>query len=193
MRMRRIKSLRKKQNIQDSGSVQATPIQNPLGHEAYLQPLSQTPTQSQNANLTSSQVSIQQVAEPSPVTGALTPSVSVSQIDEDKELFRVKSFWMLDLFPNELIIRQKTLHVILRDFLSSNIETMMLDDISVVQVNNGIFFSSLVIRYRNPHEDLQISKIPKAQAMKAKAVLDSHMVNKKTNKNEDIETISSAA
>lgn len=132
--------------------------------------------------------SLQKTPDPSPLAEAFTPSVTVPTAENDKELFRVKSFWLLDLFPNELIIKEKSIHVIAREFLRSQVETMLIQDISIVTITQGILFSSLTISYRIPHDDFFINNIPKDVAVKAKAVLDSLILAKQA-KPEKVEVL----
>jgi hypothetical protein len=94
----------------------------------------------------------------------------------DKELFRLKAVWPFDFFPNELLIREKSVSVIQRYFIVSNIETILVKDIGLVTINDGLILAALIISYKAPHEDLQISKLPRSKAYQAKALLNKLMI-----------------
>jgi hypothetical protein len=140
----------------------------------------------QAENVTQVNYAIEKITDNNVMTETLTPAVSIATNDGDKELYRLKSFWLLDLFPNELVIREKSLHIISRDFLQSQVETMLIQDISFVTVSQGVFFASLVVSYRIPHDDFQIDKLSKSQATQAKAILDSLIIAKQA-KSEKVE------
>jgi hypothetical protein len=125
------------------------------------------------------------------VSDALTPTVQIAETSADKELYRLKSFWLFDIFPNELIIREKSVHSISRKFLMSQVETMLIEDVSIVTVTHGVFFSSIVVSYRIPHDDFLINFLFKNDAMQAKAILDSLIIAKHA-KNEKVEIMQEA-
>ena len=98
--------------------------------------------------------------------------------EKDAELLRIKSFFPIDLFPNELVIRKKTVTVIKRNFLTSNTETFLVKDIGLVCINNALLFSEIRVSYKAPYEDMVINRIVKEQAKQAKALLDKLMLVK---------------
>lgn len=111
---------------------------------------------------------------------------------KDGELLRLKAIFPFDFFPNELIIRKKTVSMIKRGFLTSYTETMLVQDIGLVSVFQTVLFASLKISYKAPSADVIINTIPKQQAVKAKEVLDQLMVIKNDNQETDDVSILSA-
>jgi hypothetical protein len=92
---------------------------------------------------------------------------------------KIPSFCELKgLFPNELIIRKKSITVVKRDFLTSNVETFLVKDIGLVQINNAVFFSQIRVSYKAPYEDILIAKLLKEEAKQAKSLLDRLMLMK---------------
>lgn len=108
--------------------------------------------------------------------------------EKDTELLRIKGFFPIDFFPNELIIRKKTVSVIKRNFLTSNIETFLVKDIGLVMINNAIFFSEIRVSYKAPYEDMIINKLLKHEAKQAKALLDKLMLVKNEDVSDDVIT-----
>lgn len=107
------------------------------------------------------------------------PEAIEREIEEkDAELLRIKSFFPIDIFPNELVIRRKTVTLIKRNFLTSNTETFLVKDIGLVQINSAVFFSQIRVSYKAPYEDMVISNIVREQAKQAKSLLDKLMLVK---------------
>lgn len=95
---------------------------------------------------------------------------------DDPVLYKAKSFFPLDLFPNELIIREKSITIITRNFLTAYTQTMLIKDVGLVSVNQSLFFAMLQISYKIPTDDIFLSKMPKKQAQEAKILLDRLMM-----------------
>ena len=108
--------------------------------------------------------------------------------EKDSEVLRVKSIFPVDFFPDELIIRKKSVSVIKRGFLTSNIETFLVKDIGLVAINNALIFSQIRISYKAPYEDIVIGTLWKDEAKHAKSLLDKLMLVKNEDINDDVVT-----
>lgn len=66
--------------------------------------------------------------------------------NRNHKLYRVKAYWIANIFPNELVIRKKIISVVRNEFLVSCVETMPVKDIRrVVYVNTPIFTGLRII------------------------------------------------
>ncbi len=61
----------------------------------------------------------------------------------DKILFKTKSLFPLDLFPDEIVVSVHKVDIIYNEFLTRRIQPVYIQNIWDVFVNNGIFFSTL--------------------------------------------------
>ncbi len=61
----------------------------------------------------------------------------------EKILFRTKSFFPFDLFPDEIIVSVHKVDIIYNEFLTRRIQPVYIQNIWDVFVDNGIFFSTL--------------------------------------------------
>lgn len=93
-------------------------------------------------------------------------------ITHNHELFRLHASRFVDLFPNELVIKEKTVSVIDNQFLFSSIETMPVRDIGRVVYVNTPVFGGLRIIGKNTQHQLSIKGLNKKQAMAAKEIID---------------------
>jgi hypothetical protein len=92
--------------------------------------------------------------------------------NRNRELFRVKAHWIADIFPDELVIQERTISVIRNEFLVSYVETMPVKDIGrVVYVNTPIFGGLRIIGKNTAHE-LNIKGLNKKAAVEAKEVIE---------------------
>lgn len=92
--------------------------------------------------------------------------------NRNRELFRVKAHWIADIFPDELVIQEKTISVIRNEFLVSYVETIPVKDIGrVVYVNTPIFGGLRVIGKNTAHE-LNIKGLNKKAALEAKDIIE---------------------
>ena len=92
--------------------------------------------------------------------------------NHNRELLRVKAHWIADIFPDELVIQEKTISVIRNEFLVSYVETMPVKDIGrVVYVSTPIFGSLRIIGKNTAHE-LNIKGLNKKAAVEAKEVIE---------------------
>ncbi len=92
--------------------------------------------------------------------------------NRNRELLRVKAHWIADIFPDELVIQEKTISVIRNEFLVSYVETMPVKDIGrVVYVNTPVFGGLRIIGKNTAHE-LNIKGLNKKAAVEAKEVIE---------------------
>jgi hypothetical protein len=100
------------------------------------------------------------------------PPVPPEAIAQDRELMRIKGIFPFDLFPDELIIAEQSISVKRNYLISSNTETMLIKDIGLVTINDGIFFASLIISYKAPNDDVRIKTLWPSDAYRAKSFLE---------------------
>lgn len=90
----------------------------------------------------------------------------------NRELFRLKAHWLVDLFPDELVIQEKTISVIRNELLVSFVETMPVRDIGRVVYIDAPIFGALRIIGKNTQHELHIKGLNKARAVKAKEIIE---------------------
>lgn len=90
----------------------------------------------------------------------------------NREMLRLRASRFADLIPDELVIREKTVSVVRREFLMSHTETLPVKDIGRVIYINAPLFDGLEIMGKNPAHDLRICGLRKADALEAKEVLE---------------------
>jgi hypothetical protein len=90
----------------------------------------------------------------------------------NRHLYRVRASWLTDLFPDELLIQEKTVSVVRNGFLVSAVETMPIRDVGrVVYVDTPLFAGIRVLGKNTAHE-LAVHGLPKKQARDARAVIE---------------------
>jgi hypothetical protein len=95
---------------------------------------------------------------------------------EEVVLFRTKSIFPLDIIPNELIIKEKSVSIIWNYAISSNTQTMLIKDIGYVTISDSKFVASLVISYKSPLENIEISNLKPEDAYQAKSIIEKLMI-----------------
>lgn len=99
--------------------------------------------------------------------------------NSNRELFRVKASHLVDFFPDELVVQEKTISVIRREFMVSYVETLPVRDIGrVVYINTPIFAGLRIIGKNTAHE-LHIRGLPKQQAQEAEKVVEGLLLEDK--------------
>ncbi|MCL4416587.1 MAG: hypothetical protein M1365_07830 [Actinobacteria bacterium] len=110
---------------------------------------------------------------PSPAQKAEYKSNTLpSASSHNKELLRVKALKILDFFPDELVICEKTISVIRKDLWSAYTQTMPVRDIIEVGLTNAGALASLVMYSIAPGHQLEIKNLSLEKAEKAKEVID---------------------
>lgn len=94
--------------------------------------------------------------------------------NRNRELFRTKAHWLVDWFPDELVIQEKTISVVRNEFffLVSYIETMPVKDIGRVVYVKTPIFGGLRIIGKNTQHELHIKGLRKDQALNAKEIIE---------------------
>jgi hypothetical protein len=90
----------------------------------------------------------------------------------NRELFRVRASWLVDLFPDELVIQEKTVSIIHNELLVSYIQTIPVKDIGRIVYVDGPFFARIEVLGKNPAHDLYIKGLPKRRAIIAQDILN---------------------
>lgn len=105
-------------------------------------------------------------------TGRVESGSLPSTKNRNRKLFRIKAHWIADIFPDELVIQEKTISVVRNEFLVSYVETMPVKDIGrVVYVNTPIFGGLRIIGKNTAHE-LNIKGLNKKAALEAKDIIE---------------------
>jgi len=97
-------------------------------------------------------------------------SSTIQQLN--RELYRLRSSVLVDLFPDELIIQEKTISVIRKEIFISSTQTITIKDIGRVVYTDGIIFGTLEILGKNTAHDLRIKGLNKAKAVNAKKIIE---------------------
>lgn len=94
--------------------------------------------------------------------------------NNNRRLYSSRAHWLVDWFPDELVIQEKTISVIRNDtfFLASYVETMPVRDIGRVVYIKTPLFGSLRIIGKNTQHELRIKGLKNDQALKAKEVIE---------------------
>ena len=104
--------------------------------------------------------------------GRVESSTLPSTKKRNRELFRVRAHWIADIFPDELVIQEKTISVVHNDFLFSYVETMPVKDIGRIVYVNTLFFGGLRIIGKNTAHELNIKGLNKKVAVEAKEIIE---------------------
>jgi hypothetical protein len=105
-------------------------------------------------------------------TGRVESRSLPSTKNRNRELLRVKAHWIADIFPDELVIQEKTISVVRNEFLVSYVETMPVKDIGRVVYVNTPTFGGLRIIGKNTAHELNIKGLNKKAAVEAKEVIE---------------------
>lgn len=109
--------------------------------------------------------------------GQAPKEIQKSDASNNKELFRVKGVRLLDFFPDELVIQEKTVSVIKKDLLSTYVQTMSVQDVIEVGLMKSGIFASLIIYSKFPGHQLEIKNLSMDKASKAKEIIDRLLQN----------------
>lgn len=102
-----------------------------------------------------------------------------SKSDTNHELFRVRAAWIIDFFPDELVIQEKTVSIIRNSFLVSFVETLPIKDIGRVVLIVTPIYDGIQILGKNVAHDLHIKGLTKDKAQYAKEVLEGLLLEEK--------------
>ena len=123
----------------------------------------------------SSVLSIPDRKQPYPAqiqSGKVESSTLPSQKGYNRELLKLKAHWITDIFPDELVVQEKTISIIRNQFLVSFIETMPVRDIGRVVYIDTPFFAGIQIIGKNTAHQLQIKGLNKRLAMDARELIE---------------------
>lgn len=97
-------------------------------------------------------------------------------IVNNKVLFRTKTSDFLGFQTDELLIQEKSVSVIHRSFLSCDVETIQISDMTEVLYSSNTWHSTLTLIGKNPQEELCIEDLPGKEAEQAKSLLEQLLV-----------------
>ena len=110
---------------------------------------------------------------PDTIQSGLVESRDLPSIkDRNRELFRLKSHRLVDFFPDEMVIQEKTLSIIRNDLLVSFVETMPVRDIGRVVYIDAPLFGALKVIGKNTQHELYIKGLNKTRAIRAKEIIE---------------------
>jgi len=94
--------------------------------------------------------------------------------NSNRRLYSLRAHWLVDWFPDELIIQEKTISVIRNDmfFIASYVETMPVRDIGRVVYVKTPLFGSLRIIGKNTQHELRIKGLKNDEALRAKSIIE---------------------
>lgn len=98
---------------------------------------------------------------------------------ENPIVIRVKCHPLASLFPNELIVRKRSVTIVRNSLMNTTYESMAVLDIGRVQLNNATFFASLRCVGLNPAHELFLKGLRKKDAIEAENVIESLMLHSK--------------
>lgn len=104
-------------------------------------------------------------------------TIKLPRKQQNRVLYTLNCKKPLDLFPDKLVIEERSITVISRVFFSTSIsETILIKDIFSVMMNAGPFFASLSITPKTSIEsagkEIQLKYLRKDEALIAKEIID---------------------
>lgn len=108
--------------------------------------------------------------------GLLDKATEKALQTEEAILFHTKSIFPLDIIPNELIIKEKSVSIKWNHILNANTQTMLVKDIGYVTINDNKLLAALVISYKSPLENIEIINLRPQDAYEAKAIIEKLMI-----------------
>jgi len=113
------------------------------------------------------------IAYPTEIQSGLVESSNLPTAGEgNRELCRVRASWLTQLFPDELIVQEKTISIVRNSLLVSFVETMPVRDIGRVVYVDAPFFASIQILGKNVAHELNIHGLPKNKAQQARDIIE---------------------
>lgn len=115
----------------------------------------------------------------------VTKTLSIDDTDKQPKqsktdnavLFTARSVWPFQLFPDRLIIREKDLTFVRKEFFwSGSTETVLIKDIFNIRSHSGPIFGSLEFEKRLFEASFAMNNMWKSDALKAKQIIDGLMI-----------------
>lgn len=97
---------------------------------------------------------------------------SLPDAHNNRELFVAKASRIVDLFPDKIIVQEKTVSVVEQQLFTSVVSTLPIKDIGRVVYLNAPFFGGIEILGKNPTHDMRIVGLKKPDAMRAKQLIE---------------------
>jgi len=112
------------------------------------------------------------IAYPAEIQPGLVESRNLPAAEENRELCRIQASWLTQLFPDELIIQEKTISIIRNSLFVSFVETMPVRDIGRVVYVDALFFAGIQILGKNVAHELNVHGLPKHKARHARDLIE---------------------
>jgi hypothetical protein len=115
-----------------------------------------------------------QAASPSDIiAGRTTKKTAPELLGDNRILFHGRASLLTGLFPDELIVQEKSITIVHNCFLTSKDDTINLKDVGRVVAENTAFFTALRIIGKIPQHELFIKGIWSKQAAVGKEIIES--------------------
>lgn len=108
------------------------------------------------------------------------PSPPPSMQDQNRELYRVHAVWFANLPPpgDELVIQEKTIHLVHKDLILKHVRSLPVKDMTHVGYHEIPGFATIEVVASNPEQSLKIRGVPTEPALKAKRILEGLLLEK---------------
>ncbi|MFI5275624.1 MAG: hypothetical protein ACHQT5_02255 [Candidatus Saccharimonadales bacterium] len=108
------------------------------------------------------------------------PTTPEPSSDQNRELYRIHAIWFANLPPpgDELVIQEKTVHLIHKDLIEKNVKSLPVKDITHVAYHAIPGFATIEISASDSTQSLKIRGVPTEQALKAKRILEGLLLEK---------------
>lgn len=96
-------------------------------------------------------------------------------------LIRLKGFFPLDLFPDEIVVDANKINIVYRYFIESeDTKSILIEDVEDVIIQTIPFFATLIIiDRRDPEKPTKIGFLKKKEAYRAKRIIEGLIIAKK--------------
>lgn len=100
--------------------------------------------------------------------------------DQNRELYRVHAVWFANLPPpgDELVIQEKTIHLVHKDLVLKHVKSLSVRDMMHVGYHEIPGFATIEVVASNPEHSLKIRGVPTEQALQAKRILEGLLLEK---------------
>lgn len=120
-------------------------------------------------------IQVGRASYPAVLRGDRTESLGLPETtNSNRRLYSSRAHWLVDWFPDELVIQEKAISVIRNDmfFIASYVETMSVRDIGRVVYVKTPLFGSLRIIGKNTQHELRIKGLKNDEALRAKSIIE---------------------
>ncbi len=106
------------------------------------------------------------------ILGSSSPKSAPDLLGNNKILYRSRASFLAGLFPDELIVQEKSITVVYNSLFASHDETMPIKDIGRVVSENTAFFTTLRFLGKNPSHEMHITGLWNKSASFCKELIE---------------------